>query len=258
MTRGVSRPALSAAALIDGITWLSSVAGPVHHVSVPSATAPASSSMRGASAASTTGIGDEPGTVDLAPGGQRLAFDGDRLTADQGHERAQVLAHVPRRLVERVAPHALDHDLVREPDPEHEPSAGCGVRRQRLTREHHRVPRVGGHHRGAELDVGHLAPDDGEERQRVMAEDLRHPVAGEPLVPCGPSGVDVPIDVARADVTREDPDAHLRTLRQRHQIGVSSRAPARWKACRERTSRRPRCRDRGRPRRGDDPRSGRS
>ena len=63
MTRGVSRPALSAAALIDGITWLSSVAGPVHHVRVPSATAPASSSIRGASAASTTGIGDEPGTV---------------------------------------------------------------------------------------------------------------------------------------------------------------------------------------------------
>ena len=36
---------------------------------------------------------------------------------------------------------------------------------QRLTGEHHRVTRVGGHHRGAELDVGHLPPDDGEKRQ---------------------------------------------------------------------------------------------
>ena len=36
---------------------------------------------------------------------------------------AQVLAHVTGRLLERVAEHALDHQLVREPDAEDEPSA---------------------------------------------------------------------------------------------------------------------------------------
>ena len=51
--------------------------------------------------------------------------------------------------------------------------------RERLLGQHHRMPRVGGHHRGAEPDVGHLAAGHGNGGQRVVAEDLRRPVAAE-------------------------------------------------------------------------------
>ena len=35
------------------------------------------------------------------------------------------------------------------------------------------MPRIGRHHRGDQLDVGHLLPRDGEQREGVVAEDLR-------------------------------------------------------------------------------------
>ena len=54
-TRGAGRPASAAAAVIAGTMWLSIVAGPVIHNTVPSASRPASRSIRGASAASSTG-----------------------------------------------------------------------------------------------------------------------------------------------------------------------------------------------------------
>ena len=55
-TRGAGRPAASAAAVILGTTWDSTVSRPVIHNTVPSATDPASSSIRGARAASRTGV----------------------------------------------------------------------------------------------------------------------------------------------------------------------------------------------------------
>src|SRR5437660_7024886 len=63
ITRGAGRPASAAALVIDGTMWLDSVDGPVIHVSVPPATEPASCSMRGASAAISTGGALVPGTL---------------------------------------------------------------------------------------------------------------------------------------------------------------------------------------------------
>ncbi len=61
-TIGAGRPAAAAAARIVGITCCASVAGPVIHVAVPSARPPASSSIFGPSAASTTRTGAAPRT----------------------------------------------------------------------------------------------------------------------------------------------------------------------------------------------------
>ena len=52
-----SRPASSAACVIEGTTWSRRVFTPVIHVTVPSASAPATLSMTGPSAATTTGVG---------------------------------------------------------------------------------------------------------------------------------------------------------------------------------------------------------
>src|SRR5687768_9140231 len=54
-TRGAGRPASSAALLIDGTMCDSTVAGPVIQVVVPSASEPASFSIVGARAATSTG-----------------------------------------------------------------------------------------------------------------------------------------------------------------------------------------------------------
>ena len=63
ITRGAGRPAASAAALIVGIVWSASVLGPVHHVSVPSASSAATFSICGPSAATTMPNGAAPLTV---------------------------------------------------------------------------------------------------------------------------------------------------------------------------------------------------
>ena len=72
----------------------------------------------------------------------------------------EVLAHVAHRLVERQPEHVLDHDLVRQPDAEHEAPAARGLHGERLLRHRQRVAAVGRHDAGGELDAGHLAADD--------------------------------------------------------------------------------------------------
>ena len=62
ITRGAGRPAASAAALIVGTVCSASVAGPVHHVSVPSASSAVTFSICGPRAATTIGNGAVPGT----------------------------------------------------------------------------------------------------------------------------------------------------------------------------------------------------
>jgi hypothetical protein len=54
-TRGAGRPAFSAAAVIVGTVWEASVAGPVIHVTVPSAIVAARRNICSPSAAITTG-----------------------------------------------------------------------------------------------------------------------------------------------------------------------------------------------------------
>ena len=62
-TRGTGRPASDAAFVINGTICSRSVTGPVHQVIVPSATPPASASIRGWSAASSTPGGVAFGTL---------------------------------------------------------------------------------------------------------------------------------------------------------------------------------------------------
>ncbi len=83
--------------------------------------------------------------------GHGLAVDVDGTVAQQRPERVEVLAHVTRRAVVRQPVRLLDGHAVREPDPEHQPRSGRGVDRERLRRQRHRMPRVGGDHRRAEL-----------------------------------------------------------------------------------------------------------
>src|SRR5919108_323512 len=62
---------------------------------------------------------------------ERLSHERDRLVTHQRQENRQVLAHVPGRLAEVVAPHVLDDDLMRQADAEREPSAARRLRRER-------------------------------------------------------------------------------------------------------------------------------
>ena len=103
-------------------------------------------------------------------------------SCSSGISTDEVLAHVPHRLLERQAEHALDHDLVREPDAEREPPAARGL--------HRAAPAApsssGGAGRSARRRSpssmrGHLAADDREHAHRVEPEDLGERVAREPV-----------------------------------------------------------------------------
>ena len=102
-------------------------------------------------------------------------MEGDGSLLEEAIEHREVLAHVLGRLVERQPEDALDHELVREPDAEYEPTAGGGLRAHRLLRHIEGMSRVGGHHGGAELDARHLATRDGDRRHRVESEDVCEP-----------------------------------------------------------------------------------
>ena len=62
-TRGLGRPAASAAAVITGTMWSRTVPGPVIHNTVPSVCSPARRSICGPSAATTTGTRPGDGVV---------------------------------------------------------------------------------------------------------------------------------------------------------------------------------------------------
>ena len=64
-TRGLGRPAASAAAVMVGTMCERTVAGPVIHSTVPSAYSAASRSIRGPSAASSSGTGVGPGVASV-------------------------------------------------------------------------------------------------------------------------------------------------------------------------------------------------
>ena len=124
ITRGLGRPAASAAAVIVGIVWPASVAGPVHHVSVPSASSAAALSICGPRAATTIGNGVAPARRHRGVHPVVLAVEGDRLTPRQRAEHGQVLAEVAHRLGEAHPHHRLDDDLVAQADAEAQSPAG--------------------------------------------------------------------------------------------------------------------------------------
>ena len=128
------------------------------------------------------GAGVEPGHGEHRREPEELALVLDVSGArERGPQHLDVLAGVVRGAGVLEAVHALDDDRVRRPDAEHQAAVGGGLGRHRLLRHGQRVARVGGHHRGAELDpVGDLA----RERQRGQAveapRDVRHPAGREP------------------------------------------------------------------------------
>ena len=162
------------------------------------------------------GAGVDPGTVsiDENPKNSPLVLDvpGAR---ERGPQHLDVLAGVVRGAGVLEAVHALDDDRVRRPDAEHQAAVGGGLGRHRLLRHGQRMPRVGRHHRGAELDpAGDLA----RERQRGQAveapRDVRHPAGREPER-LGRAGVGEQLVDRRllaADVADEQPDPHRRSL----------------------------------------------
>jgi hypothetical protein len=114
---------------------------------------------------------------------QRASVDLRGGAVKQRPQHRQVLAHVPRGLVEAVPVHVLDDDFVRKPDAERQPAgADRECSGQRLLREHRRMPRVTGHDGGPQLDAGHPAARHRQCGQRLKPEDVRHPDRREAVV----------------------------------------------------------------------------
>jgi hypothetical protein len=115
--------------------------------------------------------GDVQGGVHLVHGAVDVALPVARQVA---HDR-QVLAHVGDRLFVRDAEHVLDHHLMAAAEPEGEPAAAGGIHRRRLLRERVRMARIGGNHRGAELDLRCPLAGQRQHREGVEAEDVGQP-----------------------------------------------------------------------------------
>ena len=116
---------------------------------------------------------------------------------------------MPRRLLERIAEHPLDDHLVGEADAQREPSTGGHLGGQRLLGHEQGVARIGGDHRAAHLDTGHLASHDRQGDEGVEAEDVGDPHRGEAILRRLPGAADQIRDgVGAAALTEEDADAH--------------------------------------------------
>ena len=85
------------------------------------------------------------------------------------------------------------------PMPRHSRPPLRRVHGQRLLGEHHRVARVRRHDARADLDPWHLAPDDGERGERVVAEDLRRPDVSNPSASACAGLGDHVVDAALVD-----------------------------------------------------------
>ena len=182
-TRGAGRPALAAASVITGTMWSRTVAGPVIHSTVPSA----------CGTGQPQHLGAERGDHDRDPAGRRGGQpdvrphggpgERGRLPVQQRQQHREVLLHVQDRLAEVVAVHVLDHDLVGQPDAEHQAAATAAAQRSGPAGP----ARPGAAGRWAPRRCrprcrAHLAARDRQRGQRVHPEDVAHPGGGEALV----------------------------------------------------------------------------
>ena len=130
-------------------------------------------------------------------------------------EDVDVLRGVARRMDVGQAVHPLDHHRMRRPDAQHGPAAAGRLRRQRLLRHGNRMPRIGRHDGGAELDPRrHLAGERGR-RQRVQTpRDVGQPSRGEAEVLGLPRVRQERVDVCAQPtrVTDEHSQSHERNL----------------------------------------------
>ena len=99
----------------------------------------------------------------------RLARVAHVPVAQQRQQDVEVVAHVAGRLVERVAEHPLDDDLVRQADAERETSVEGGLRRHRLLGQRRRMTRIRRDHGRAEFEPRHVAAGDREGRRARRA-----------------------------------------------------------------------------------------
>ncbi len=121
--------------------------------------------------------------------GEAVGVHGDRLTAQQAHDRVQTLLH-PRPLVVGGNPeHVCVGRQLAGPAAEHHAAAGQVVEQNHAVGQHQRVVIRQGIHAGAELDVlgafgghgdHHLGGGDELEPGRVMLADPRL-VEAEPV-----------------------------------------------------------------------------
>jgi hypothetical protein len=151
---------------------------------------------------------------------KRASGDVDGSAVEQRPQDRQVLAHVVGGPVEAVPVHVLDDDLVRQPDAEGQPAGPDRERRgQRLLRQHRRMPRVGGHDGGAELDAWHLAARHRQRGQCLESEDVRDPHRREPVID-GPADLvgQVAQGLGVARLHRRDADPHVRSPSARRRL----------------------------------------
>ena len=155
--RGAGRPALAAASRTRRDAR-PTVFGADHPEDLRRPRGPARSSIFSPSAATRIGHGGgldrEPAARARAP----LPSSDDGLACEQRFQREQRLLHARERPRVALAEHALDHQLMRRADAEHEPAAGRRLRGERLRRERDRMASVDRHDRGAELDAAASRP----------------------------------------------------------------------------------------------------
>jgi hypothetical protein len=101
------------------------------------------------------------------------------LEPRQRAEHTEVVADVSDRLVVAQPHHVLDHDLVAQADAQRESATAGGADREALLSDRQRMARERRDDRRAELDPRHLAADERQRREGVVAEDVRHPVRVE-------------------------------------------------------------------------------
>ena len=167
--------------MIVGTVWSASVAGPVIQVTVPSVCVPASSSIFGPSAATSTGHGDDPAML-KPPLADRVSPENETEPSRISGNRIARYSRMCRSGLSNDMPNMVSITIWCDrpmPSVKRPPVAPWAV--ERLGRQHHRVPRVGRHDGRAELDAGHLASDHRERGDRVVGEDLRQPERVEAL-----------------------------------------------------------------------------
>ena len=197
--RGSGRPASAAAWRIVGIGQLA------EHLRADAPRRRAIGQRPGDPQHLRTERGDEhdgsggAGHVDRPVHAELLAVEGHRLPSSSGISTSRYSRRW-RTGLSNDRPHMLSTTIWWDrPMPRHSRPPRGGLHRQRLLGQHHRVPRVRRHHRGAQLDARHLPPDDGQRGQRVVAEDLRHPVRVEAAVGGLPRLVDHRVQRAAVD-----------------------------------------------------------
>ena len=99
-----------------------------------------------------------------------------------------------------------------ETDPERQASSARRVHGQALLSDCHRMTWIGRNNRGPQLDSWYLTSDDGENGQRVVAEDVRRPVRREPVRLHLPSFIDNVVYCAVVNRSTKDPNAHAVTV----------------------------------------------